>query len=288
MVFSARKYEYHLEKKMTYCVYCLDSLGVEDVIQGHKYSMCANCNSLTLLTEQKPIYDSEYYSLSTGIFSLNIIEKQLFHIPEWLAYRIYPIISGFTQKGFGPWYCNKSKKILDFGAGDGALVRYLNSHYGQFCKFYDPYYQGTDEAHLDSPFQQKEKFDVIVISHVIEHLDDLNDELEKFHRLLSEPGILVIRVPVRTLFWTDWLRNHWRQLDPPYHRSIPTVKGVNSALKRNGYIVKKVISDSNDLSWRSLFSFAIPKYVLYAIRLMQGLLNIMRLSDQKTFIVSKK
>jgi hypothetical protein len=244
--------------------------------------------SMVLVSGSKPIYDSSYYSFSSRNFKLNLIERTISKLPSRLAYSMYPVFSGFFQKGFGPWYIEDSvKSALDFGAGDGALVCAINRLYGSRFEFFDPYFDGCNEFNVDRVSLNSKKYDLIVLSHVLEHFEEVNSELCQILPSLRIGGLLVVRVPVRNFFWTVLLGHYWRQLDPPYHRTIPSTKGLICLLESQGCTVEHVLPDGNDLSWRSLASSQLPKGLLYLLKVGQGLLNLFGISDQKTLIFRK-
>lgn len=57
----------------------------------------------------------------------------------------------------------------------------------------------------------KEHFDCICLFHVLEHLEDPFQAIEKIYDGLKEDGILVIEVPNFQNIWRKLLRSHWRQ-----------------------------------------------------------------------------
>lgn len=93
-----------------------------------------------------------------------------------------------------------NKKILEIGACEGLLLSYFKNSIVRGTE-YSPIYKEiafkkyginlTDENF----FNLNEKFDLIIMSHVIEHLPDLNITIEKLKNLLNDGGHLFIEVP---------------------------------------------------------------------------------------------
>lgn len=76
--------------------------------------------------------------------------------------------------------------VLDFGAGENAVLTGLLRGRGYDCTAYDPLY-GLGQAALAGHYQ------VIVLCEVIEHLRDLRDEILALCRCLAPGGSLVVR-----------------------------------------------------------------------------------------------
>lgn len=94
----------------------------------------------------------------------------------------------------------EGKKILDFGCGFGGFLHYIS-------KVADSY-SGVELGSIEREYLKKkeiscfrtieecnEKFDVITLFHVFEHLSNPKMWLEKFSNYLKKGGYLVIEVP---------------------------------------------------------------------------------------------
>jgi 2-polyprenyl-3-methyl-5-hydroxy-6-metoxy-1,4-benzoquinol methylase len=83
-----------------------------------------------------------------------------------------------------------------------------------------------DEGYLEST---NEKFDVITLWHVLEHVHGLNERIVQLSRLLTEKGILLIAVPNYTCFDAAYFGDKWAAWDVPrhlYHFSPDTIKAL--------------------------------------------------------------
>ena len=77
-------------------------------------------------------------------------------------------------------------RILDFGAGENAVLTGLLRRQGHDCTAYDPLY-GLGTAALS------ERYDVVVICEVIEHLRELREELLVLGKCVRPNGGIVVR-----------------------------------------------------------------------------------------------
>lgn len=81
------------------------------------------------------------------------------------------IVSAFSNSGYPSTGIDFENEYLDFGRGKGLDLR------------------GTSISEWD------EKVDVVVLSHVLEHLTDPSGFLRAISRLLEDDGILVVEIP---------------------------------------------------------------------------------------------
>lgn len=93
-------------------------------------------------------------------------------------------------------------RILDFGCGRNAVLSGLLQRKGFACDFYDPLYAlGTRCL--------SEKYDIVVLCEVVEHLRNLKDEARIINNLLRQNGKVIVRTnpyPSREEFRTWWYK----------------------------------------------------------------------------------
>ncbi len=118
--------------------------------------------------------------------------------------------------------------VLDYGCGAGGLLKLLQAN-GKICYGYDPdpaalkNLDGTGINVLTSEDQIKScnlKFDVIVLSHVIEHLPYPEKTLAHLSSKLAKNGRIVIVTPNSKSLGHRIFKQHWRGLEPPRHFNI--------------------------------------------------------------------
>lgn len=96
-------------------------------------------------------------------------------------------------------------------------------------------------------------FDVITISHVIEHVHDPRGVLESCYRLLKPGGRLWLETPNIRSIGASRFRHNWRGLEPPRHLVLFNGQSLRAVLGAEGF------SDIRDLPQPS------PSGVMYAM-----------------------
>lgn len=96
---------------------------------------------------------------------------------------------------------NKKTKILEIGCGAGGILKYYQDK-GFYVKGLD-----YDNSQLNygiskglnltnnKHYKSTEKFDLIILSHVLEHMSEPKKEIDKIKDFLSEDGIIYIEIP---------------------------------------------------------------------------------------------
>jgi 2-polyprenyl-3-methyl-5-hydroxy-6-metoxy-1,4-benzoquinol methylase len=140
----------------------------------------------------------------------------------------------------------KGKKILDIGCGLGWLLSYLDDDWDKFgieiSKFasnhaqqYGAIFNGTLESYLDNS-----KFDVIILNHVIEHLESPIYTLNKIRNLLNDKGIFILGTPDFDSAAARRYGDRFRLLNDPTHISLFSSDSMHRCLRDQGFKIKKV------------------------------------------------
>src|SRR3989344_659844 len=83
----------------------------------------------------------------------------------------------------------------------------------------------------------KEKFDVVILNHVLEHLEQPEKVLQKIHSLLNKRGIIAINVPNAGSLSAKIYGASWKYVLPDEHLWQFTEKALKSLLEKNGFSV---------------------------------------------------
>ncbi|WP_420320921.1 class I SAM-dependent methyltransferase [Flagellimonas sp.] len=117
----------------------------------------------------------------------------------------------------------KSKKLLDFGAGTGDFLAKAASK-GFKISGIEPNIRARANAekkgvklYKDATEIQNEQFDVITLWHVLEHLPDLDNQIERLNNLLDDNGTLLVAVPNYRSYDAKHYGSHWAAFDVPRH-----------------------------------------------------------------------
>lgn len=117
----------------------------------------------------------------------------------------------------------KKLKILDYGSGTGINTEILKK-YGEVF-IYEPHLAARNFSIskykyltiLDNNKNSKDKFDIILLADVLEHIKDHNEEIALIKDLLSQDGRLLITVPAHKYLFTkkDESLQHYRRYTKP-------------------------------------------------------------------------
>jgi SAM-dependent methyltransferase len=91
--------------------------------------------------------------------------------------------------------------------------------------------------------KQEQQFDVIVLSHVIEHLPDPIHTLTQLRSLLSPRGRLLLTTPNALSLGARIFGAFWRGLEPPRHFNVFSPDSLRQALERAGFHIGRMNTD---------------------------------------------
>lgn len=155
-----------------------------------------------------------------------------------------------------------SKRILDIGCGEGFTLKHfknfgwdvLGIDYSSFGisqnnpSVINNFIEGDLVDNMKQLSNNKEKFDVIVLNNLLEHVIDPIQTIDNATELLNDEGVIVVQVPndfseyqnyliknniINTPFWIAY----------PDHLNYFTKESLNTFLKSRNLINKKIISD---------------------------------------------
>ncbi|MFT7155071.1 MAG: 2-polyprenyl-3-methyl-5-hydroxy-6-metoxy-1,4-benzoquinol methylase [Parvicella sp.] len=177
-----------------------------------------------------------YWLIPSGV--VNIVEYSLFRV----------------HKDWG-------SRILDVGCGDGSFLKKMKD-LGWMVKGLDFDKKAADFAKkefginvqvgdLNDIDPKNEQYDVIVYSHVFEHLYDLKGELEKCYKLLDKNGRVVALTPNSDSLEHKLFAKNWRGLEPPRHIMIFNPRNLKEVAEQAGFKVQTMTTTAR--SARHLF-----------------------------------
>ena len=138
----------------------------------------------------------------------------------------------------------RKSRILEVGCGRGQLLKAL-SDLGHEC-------YGTERSELAAfrarqtpgitvyckPLAecgiQENSLDLIILWHVLEHLDDLAKEIQVLFKLLNKGGMILVEVPNYTSFQSRLAKSQWFHLDLNHHLFHFSDRGLRELLTRIG------------------------------------------------------
>ena len=75
----------------------------------------------------------------------------------------------------------------------------------------------TSQIYSELSLIDSEKFDVITLWHVLEHIPNLNEYISKLKLLLKPNGVLIVAVPNYKCYDAKFYREFWAAYDVPRH-----------------------------------------------------------------------
>jgi SAM-dependent methyltransferase len=220
----------------------------------YTYVLCSNCS--LVYQSPRPRYDrhfidaayAEYYQFAENLelnddanvreSSVSMFKKEINHIIQ---------------------YDNKRSAVLDIGSGMGTFLYAAKNLYktavgldvsAQMAAFVEKKLGVKIFVQQFEDFDFPEKFSLIHMSHVLEHVPDPNHWLQKAKTMLDKNGVLVINVPnkfsfsfrLQHLFTKLKVKRQFSDAwdDPsrtPDHLFEPTIKSMKYLLAKNNYEV---------------------------------------------------
>lgn len=120
-------------------------------------------------------------------------------------------------------FARTNKTLLDVGAGTGDFL-WVAKQKGWSTAGVEPNSTAKQRASkkgvalfADLESLPEEKYEVITLWHVLEHLPDLDGQIKKLRSLLTEKGVLIIAVPNFKSYDARYYKNFWAAYDVPRH-----------------------------------------------------------------------
>ena len=157
-------------------------------------------------------------------------------------------------------------KILDFGTGTGEFLAKCKSDKWEVSgvepdesarQKANKMTDGSVVENLDN-LEKNQKFDIITLWHVLEHLPNPNETLTALHSLLSKKGWLIIAVPNCGSWDANHYKEFWAAYDVPRHLSHFSRQTMGRLLKNNHLSIKNTIPMKLDAYYVSYLS---EKYI---------------------------
>ncbi len=212
--------------QLSHCPICNNTkfkskLRVLDHFYSSEEFHIAECNGCGFLcTNPRPVnsilpsyYNSDAYVSHSGSKKglLNRIYHQVQTFNFRIKYRSIPL-----DVPHGTW--------ADYGAGNGGFLRYLKGK-GKDVIGFEPEEdarknaanQGMDLSPVSDFGHKNKSYSCITMWHVLEHIPDVNEVLDKLVSHLTPGGILAIAVPNYESFDAKWYREYWAAFDVPRH-----------------------------------------------------------------------
>jgi 2-polyprenyl-3-methyl-5-hydroxy-6-metoxy-1,4-benzoquinol methylase len=138
-----------------------------------------------------------------------------------------------------------------------------------------------------------QSYDVITLWHVLEHIHQLNDNLQQIHKLLKPNGVLIVAVPNHQSFDAVFYEKHWAGWDIPIHLWHFSVKSMHKLMDKHQFSIIQTKTLPFDHFYVSLLSEKYQKgnafraLCIGLISMFWGFFNIKK-SSSIIYIIKKK
>jgi len=251
-----------IPEKLEYCPLCSSGHFIFKAdIKDHALTKetftlheCQNCS--LVFTNSRPNFESsiKYYNFSTYTSHQNNSKRIIdiiynFIRGKTLQSKLTLINKLVTQKG----------RILDYGTGTGHFPK-LTSANGWKTEAVEPnpnalknsVFSNTKKDLLD--LINKEKFNVITLFHVLEHVHQLKETLNQLTSLIEKDGFLILALPNHESYDAKIYNEFWAAFDVPRHLYHFNQKAVAHISKIYNLEIKEKIPMKYDSYYVSLLS----------------------------------
>lgn len=218
---------------------------------------CTSCQFW--VTSPRPDNDElgKYYD-SANYISHNNSSKSLMD-------KVYQMVRSYSLKkkvGLINSIDNGNKSLLDYGAGTGHFLLEAKEA-GWKVNGVEISDDAREVALKDNSLKLlapsefkvvEDKYSVISLWHVLEHLPDLNSHLETFYKSLQSGGKLVIAVPNHESSDSRHYGERWAALDVPLHLWHFKKKNIKAFAEKHGFVFSDVKNMPFDSFYVSLLS----------------------------------
>ncbi len=230
------------------------------------YMECGNCGCMQLQNIPADLgkyYPNEgYYSFNRGLDLRQKADTLRKIKASYLIYGKNKLLGSLLSIGYkAPDYyswiknagVNYTDAILDVGTGNGSLLLSLFRIGFTNLTGIDPFIEkdqqyGNINIYKKSIFDVTGNFDLIMLHHAFEHMDEPLKVLLKLNKLIKKGRCILVRTPVMGMYsWKKYGVN-WMDLDAPRHIIIHSLKSMGLLAAQAGFELRKVVFDGNYMS----------------------------------------
>jgi SAM-dependent methyltransferase len=229
-----------------------------------EYFECPVCGCLQISNVPRDLsifYPADYYSYQVEPWwKVWLKGRRLMH-----GIGMSSLVGAQMASRYGPDVCARAVRlgkiaadeaILDVGGGNGAHLRPLRAAGFRSLLCIDPFVkQDVTEPGLKIRRLRIQdvvgKFRLIMMHHSFEHMSDQHEVLRAAVSLLTDNGLLLIRIPVLGYGWRTYGVD-WVELDAPRHVFLHTRASLERLANLHDLELLEVVFDSTELEiWGS-------------------------------------
>ncbi len=176
--------------------------------------------------------------------------KKCIWLNAWRVYRTLLYLTGIRakRKKRNTMYLHDRRpgRLLDVGCGAGNFLALMQSK-GWDVEGQEVDHKASETAlktygirirvgRLEDIGYPDDNFDAVVMSHVIEHINDPIAILKECRRILKPGGMLVVVTPNVESFGHRYFKSSYLGLDPPRHLYLFTQRSLRHIAKTAGFV----------------------------------------------------
>lgn len=227
-----------------------------------EYLECGNCGCLQLLNppaNMADYYPRDYYSFQQHGWLMTLVRRR------WAAHACgaTSLIGWFVSELFCPnnaiaavhrLKLPKGARILELGSGSGRLLQDLAYFGYQHLRGADPFIPHDLEYESGVTIQKKPyyeitgEFDLIMLHHAFEHMNQPRATLQGLARLLAKNGTILLRIPVASSYGWRHYGINWVHLDAPRHLFLHTFKSMEILARHAGLKIANLVHEAEEIS----------------------------------------
>lgn len=153
-----------------------------------------------------------------------------------------------------------SKTILDVGAGTGDFLKVCQNNSWEVFGTEPDLDARTIAINKGINLQENlakfssQKFDVITLWHVLEHVENLQEYIKSLKELLKVDGKIIVAVPNYKSFDATSYNQFWAAFDVPRHLWHFSQKSISKLFNKEKMVVEKILPMKFDSFYVSLLS----------------------------------
>ena len=227
----------------------------DNTVSGEYFEVMEHEEYEMLVTSPVPKNLEKYYK-SESYISHTDSKKTFFD-------KIYQAVKNHTLKQkllLLNSFKSSSKSVLDFGAGTGDFLKICKNNNWQVLGI-EPSAEARENAvkkgvHLKESLLDitNQKFDVITLWHVLEHVENLKSTIKVLKSLLQPEGRIVVAVPNYKSYDAAFYKEHWAAYDVPRHLWHFSQKSIHKLFLEAEMIVEETLPMKFDSYYVSLLS----------------------------------
>ena len=215
--------------------------------ENYTIKICNRCSIGYTVSNQKNNTNVKVYSDTYDYFTHEMTEKEKL----WRINKTFSKVSSYLN-------INSKSKVLDIGCMHGYFLNFLKKKYDcdtigiETENYFLKKKTKNIEIFIENIFQfasknkNKNKFDLIIMSHSLEHFENPVKVISVLKKLLSENGKCLIIVPNYYSFLSRILKNHWGWLQPSVHFFHFSKKGLSRIFKKLNFKLDLIHKNGGD------------------------------------------